>query len=63
MTITVRGLSNKHFLLPFLVGIVSLRSMSMHYAMVFLKAVKMIILDKNCDIFLILVKTQIVCTR
>ena len=62
MTITVRGLSNKHCLLPFLVGIVSLRNMPMYYAMVF-KGCKMIILDKNCDIFLILIKTQIVGTR
>ena len=35
------GASNNHSLLPFSVGIFSLRNMPMHYAM-FLKAVKMI---------------------
>ena len=35
-----------------LFGIVSLRNMPMYYAMVF-KGCKMIILAKNCDIFLI----------
>ena len=29
------GVSNKHCLLPFSIGIVSLRNMPMHYAMVF----------------------------
>ena len=35
LTIIVRGVSNKHCLLPFSIGIVSLRNMPMHYAMVF----------------------------
>ena len=35
------GISNKHCLLPFSIGIVSLRNMPMHYAMVF-KGCKMI---------------------
>ena len=35
------GVSNKHCLLPFSIGIVLLRNMPMHYAM-FLKAVKIL---------------------
>ena len=41
LTMTVRGVSKKHCLLLFSIGIYSLRNMPMHYSSV-LKAVKMI---------------------
>ena len=45
------GVSNKHCLLPFSIGIVSLRNMPMHYAIVFKGCKNDIFVDKNCAMF------------
>ena len=63
LTITVRGVSHKHCLLPLSIGIVSLRNMPMHYAMVFKGCKNDIFQIKNGLFFLFLLKTLIVDTR